>query len=105
MYDIECPYCGAELRINNDGEDAYDDKAEHKQECRECGKTFNYTIQMQYIYEAFIVSCLDGGEHKFVKGVFSHLDSFTDKIIRYYYKECSICGKRIGLTDKEYKNN
>lgn len=67
MKDCECPYCGADVEINHDDGDGYDEDKIHQQECRECEKTFVFTTFIHFSYDAKKADCLNGGEHNLKK--------------------------------------
>lgn len=63
MDEVECPYCGKDVEINHDDGTGYREEVTYDQECRYCEKTFIYTVQVSYDYEASKAPCLNGEEH------------------------------------------
>lgn len=63
MYDVNCPYCSAELEICHDEGYGYDEDVLHEQECMYCEKIFAYSTSIIFSYEAFKADCLNGGKH------------------------------------------
>jgi transposase-like protein len=82
---IECPYCGEEQEIDNDGY-SYDVGTIHRQECTGCGKNFAYKKTISIYYEAFAAPCINGDA--------KHDWKETKTIPRCYRKlRCSVCGE------------
>lgn len=65
MSDTNCPYCGAEIEINHDDGEGYDEDKIHQQECHECEKTFTFTTMIHFTYSPEKAACLNGGEHQY----------------------------------------
>ena len=65
MKDVECPYCGADVNINQDDGAGYDESETHQQECHACDKTFVFTTAISFDYRVNKADCLNGGEHQF----------------------------------------
>jgi len=94
MYDVDCPYCDADLEIDHDGGYGYSEDETYEQECMKCGKTFVYTTSINYSYEAETAPCLNGEKHKFeIVTIYPH---------KFSYKRCSFCGEKQELTDDEW---
>lgn len=53
MTSIQCPYCNTAQEICHDEGYGYEEGEKHEQECRECGRYFNFTTAIIYHYEAF----------------------------------------------------
>lgn len=65
MYDVKCPSCNAELRINHDDGCGYSEDEWHQQECSKCLKIFAYTTSIHFYYHAKKADCLNDGKHKY----------------------------------------
>lgn len=63
--DGQCPYCNADVEINHDDGQGYDEDKIHDQECGACGRVFAFTTSISFFYELKKADCLNGGEHKF----------------------------------------
>lgn len=63
MYDVNCPYCDADLEICHDDGYGYEEDRVHEQECPECDKTFAYTTSTSFHYEVNKADCLNGADH------------------------------------------
>lgn len=85
MYDVECPYCGAEQDICHDDGYGYDEDRLHEQECGQCEKKFVYTTSISFHYEAEKADCLNGAEHDMKPVV--HVPRYYPDWIR-----CKNCG-------------
>lgn len=85
MYDVECPYCGAEQDINHDDGYGYDESRTYEQQCDECEKNFAYTTTIHYHYEAEKADCLNGEPHNLEK-VLACPDIYPDWV------RCKDCG-------------
>jgi len=55
----QCPYCDAEIEIEND--DNYNESETYQQECSKCGKTFVYTISIDH--HCYKADCLNRDNH------------------------------------------
>lgn len=84
MSDIQCPYCEAEQEINHDDGYGYTEGELHNQTCRSCNKTFAFTTQISFYYEAQKAPCLNDGEHLWKAVRSSHYPNF---------KRCEHCGE------------
>ena len=62
--DIECPYCKKDIEICHDDGQGYEEGVAHKQECRECEKTFVFYTSTHHSYNPRTADCLNGSEHK-----------------------------------------
>lgn len=67
MRDVECPYCGEELKINRDDGSGDDEDSLHEMTCRKCEKNFVFTAATSVHYEAYKAACLNDGEHQYEK--------------------------------------
>lgn len=96
---IECPYCGEEQEVPDDGY-CYDVGIINRQECADCGKSFAYKTTISISYKAYAAPCIDGdAEHNWRE---------TKTFSRCYRKlRCSVCGeeKEIEGIDEERKAN
>lgn len=63
MYDIECPYCNAELEVNHDDGFGYDEDVDYEMQCSKCDKYFTFTTSIHYYYHPKKADCLNGSEH------------------------------------------
>lgn len=63
LKDVECPYCGADLEIDDNDGLGYGRDEEYEQECSSCGKTFLFVVNVTYSYEVRQAPCKNGGEH------------------------------------------
>jgi len=61
--DTQCPYCGAEIGINHDDGQGYEQDRLHQQDCNSCKKTFTFYTVISFDYYANKADCLNGGEH------------------------------------------
>ena len=62
-YDLECPYCNAQLNICHDDGFGYDEGKKHKMSCSSCGRYFLFETSISFYYEPSRADCLNGGEH------------------------------------------
>jgi len=92
--DVECPYCGAELNINHDDGQGYEEDEFHHQECQNCGKTFVFTTSISFSYEVQKADCLNGGRHKW-KPTHTYPTIATRM-------ECQDCGEQRKPTQAEW---
>lgn len=82
MYDIACPYCGAEQDIDHDdGGYGYEEDRTYQQECQRCETTFAYTTSVSFCYETAQAPCMNGSDHawKITEGDYSYLKRFDGK--------------------------
>lgn len=63
LYDVSCPYCDEPQEIDHDDGAGYEEGVTHRQECRDCGKTFVFTTNISYNYDAEKADCLNGEGH------------------------------------------
>ena len=86
MSDICCPYCDEEQSINHEDGYGYEENETHEQRCKHCNKTFVFTTQICFVYEAYKAPCLNGGEHEYEE---------TNTYPRCFrHLECKHCGDR-----------
>ena len=96
MKDVECPYCGEELKIDHDDGQGYDEDVLHEQECSNCEKAFVYTTYIMISYNSYKADCLNGEEHRYKP---------TMTVPRRYTKmRCEDCGEERQPTEKEMKS-
>lgn len=95
MTDVKCPYCGEWQEINHDDGYGYQEDETYHQECSDCEKTFTFTTNISFSYEADKAACLNGGEHKY-KSSFTYPREYT----KMY---CTMCDHRRKPTDAEMK--
>jgi len=91
--DVKCPYCGAPQEICHDDGYGYEEGKTHNQECSDCEKTFVFTTEINFYYEAAKADCLNGGEHKY--------KATRTYPVEYTKMECVDCGHRRKPTEKE----
>jgi hypothetical protein len=84
MSDVNCPYCGVNLEINQDHGYGYEEDRKHEQQCRKCEKVFVYTTSIHIYHEAEVAPCLNGADHD-MKPVTHYPRIFPD------WKRCSCC--------------
>ena len=97
MYDVECPYCGAELDINHDDGYGYEEDRTHEQECDECGKTFTYTTATYFTYEVQKADCLnEDADHNW-----EVVNSYPFER-QWARMRCTTCDKHRAITDEEF---
>lgn len=83
-YDVRCPYCSEDLKINHDDGYGYEQDELHQQECSKCLKLFTYTTSLIFFYNAEKADCLNEGEHQYEK-----TRTIPDEAARL---RCSTCG-------------
>lgn len=69
MSDTNCPYCDAEIKINHDDGQGYEEGYPHEQHCRECDKYFIFYTHVSFSYYPQKADCLNGGEHSYKETV------------------------------------
>ena len=82
---IECPYCGDDQTIDDDGY-SYDVGTIGRKKCAGCGKNFAYNTTISISYEVFAAPCINGdAEH----------DWKETKTIPTCFRRlrCSVCGE------------
>ena len=70
MADMQCPYCGADQKVNHDDGAGYSEDVAHEHECSACEKVFTFTTFISFSYYPIKADCLnDDGDHdlKFCK--------------------------------------
>ncbi len=92
-YDTNCPYCDAEIEINHDDGYGYQDGVLHEQQCHDCDKSFTFTTDILYVYEAFKADCLNGKGHVF-KAQSTYPRQFTQM-------QCENCEEKRDPTKEE----
>lgn len=90
---VNCPYCDAELEINDDDGFGYEEDIKHEMECDECEKRFVFTTSRLFLYEGEKADCLNGEDHKY-KLTHTHPKEFSKM-------RCEYCDDERELTDKE----
>lgn len=93
MNDLNCPYCGAELDVNHEDGQNYEQDVKHEMECLQCDRRFVFTTEIIFRYEAEKADCLNGGNHDW-QPTHTYPKEFTEM-------ECTICGDRREPTDEE----
>jgi glutaredoxin len=92
--DVECPYCLKWQEVDHDDGYGYGENETYQQDCDSCEKTFTYTTEISFSYEAGKAPCLNGGVHEWKK---TH--TFPAK---YTDMECSCCNIRRQPTKEEW---
>jgi len=92
-YDLNCPYCDAELEINHDDGFGYEEGVKHEMECHKCNKKFVFETSISFYYEPEKADCLNDGKHDF-KTTHTQPVAWTEM-------QCSMCGERREPTDVE----
>ena len=92
-YDLECPYCDAELEVNHDDGFGYEENVNHEMECSECEKSFVFTTSIMYYYSPEKADCLNDGNHDY-KIQRGHPKAFMQM-------QCTMCGDKREPTEKE----
>ena len=64
-YDVNCPYCNTNLKINHNDGYGYEEDELHQQGCSKCLKRFIYTTSIIYHYNTEKADCLNDSEHKY----------------------------------------
>ena len=64
-YDLECPYCEAELYVCHDDGFGFDEDVQHEMQCDRCEKNFTFQTCISHDYYAEKADCLNGGPHRF----------------------------------------
>ena len=86
MSDVNCPYCNEAIVIHHEDGYGYEENEKHEQCCIHCNKTFAFTTQISYVYEAYEAPCLNGELHEYEE---------TKTYPRCFrYLECKYCGDR-----------
>lgn len=65
MYDLECPYCDAQLDVCHDDGFGYEEGKPHEMDCSECGKNFVFHTSIHFHYSPEKADCLNGSPHAF----------------------------------------
>ncbi len=65
-YDLECPYCCADLNVNHDDGFGFEEDVAHEMDCHECQKTFTFQTSISYSYAPKKADCLNGSPHNLV---------------------------------------
>lgn len=94
--DVECPYCGAEIKICHDGRDGYEQDVLHEYECHHCEKKFVFQTFLSFSYIAYKANCLNDANHDYK---LTHTYPLEDSKMR-----CSMCGDERDMTDVEHKH-
>lgn len=81
--DVDCPYCGAGQEICHDDGQGYEEDVKHEQECSDCDKTFIFTTDISFSYDAERADCLNGDKHRWYR-----TNTYPRKCARL---QCSIC--------------
>ena len=82
--DTECPYCGADVNINHNHGDGYEEDELHQQECSNCEKTFVFHTSISYSYDTYKADCLNGAPHEYEK-----TNTFPPEAARLRCKHCA----------------
>ena len=63
MSDLNCPYCDAELEVNHDDGQGYEEGVLHEMQCRKCDKYFVFETSISFYYQPEKADCLNDGNH------------------------------------------
>jgi hypothetical protein len=85
-YDMNCPYCDAEVEVCHDDGFGYEEGVSHEMECPECEKNFVFFTEISFSYEPHRADCLNGGEHNMKKLAYAP-ECYPD------WSTCTECGK------------
>ena len=95
MYDLECPYCKAELDVCHDDGEGYAEDELHEMQCRECEKSFVFNTSISFYYSPKKADCLNDGKH-----VFKQTSTFPKECTRM---ACTMCNEERQPTPEEWK--
>lgn len=89
MNEVNCPYCKAEIKIEQC--ECFDSDERYQIECGICGQLFQVQPEYKIFYRVFKTECLNDKKHNYVV-------TYKDDSLRI--KECAICGDRevIGIS-------
>lgn len=93
MSDVECPYCGAEQKINYDDGCGIAEGEIHEQQCGDCEKYFAFTTSISFYHSASKADCLNDSEHKY--------EATHTYPVEATQMECPDCGARRDPTKEE----
>ena len=93
IYDLNCPYCDAQLDVCHDDGFGYQEDVNHEMNCYKCGKNFVFQTSISFRYDAEKADCLNDGEHDYKQTVTAPVE-FTKM-------QCSMCGDSRELTEDE----
>ncbi|WP_159467987.1 hypothetical protein [Dyadobacter sp. 3J3] len=65
MYDVNCPYCGAEIEICHDDGFGCEEDITYQQECPKCENGFVFTTSISIDHQAYPADCLNGAPHDY----------------------------------------
>ena len=86
MYDIECPYCNHEFKVDSEGWNEHMEEDSIEDECPKCEKRFSYSRSVTIHLESRKADCLNDGKHVFEQIVGHPKIHFRGK---YECKYCS----------------
>ena len=92
-YDLNCPYCDAELNVCHDDGFGYQEGVKHEMQCDECEKSFVFETSISFYYEPEKAECLNEGVHDYEP------TNVTPKC--FTKMRCNMCDYERELTDKE----
>lgn len=95
MYDINCPYCNAQLDIDHDDGLGYAEEETHQQQCNKCNKYFVFTTSISFSYYPEKADCLNGGEHDYEPTITCPKE--------YTKMRCTMCDEERTPTEEEMK--
>ena len=99
MDEIECPYCGAEIETEMDGNTEYDE------ECPECGKTFEISVDFDPRFTCSkieLTKCAECGREIRTSESFKHAYPYPKKYADDKQDLCQTCFyKLIALDDEQ----
>lgn len=93
MSDLNCPYCGAELDVNHEDGQNYEQDIKHEMQCPQCDRYFVFRTTILFCYDAERADCLNGDNHDW-QPTHTYPKEFTQM-------QCKICGERRDPTKEE----
>ena len=97
MKDTNCPYCNAEIDIDHDDGEGFEEGVGHEQECPECEQTFVYYTSISFSYSTHKADCLNDGVCDY------ELSNTHPKFLTEM--QCKNCGGKRKLTEQEKIEN
>jgi transposase-like protein len=85
MFDLQCPYCEAEIDVNRNDGFGCSDGCKDQMECETCNKIFIFYTSISFNYAPFKADCLNGGDH-----IWKISETIPEK---FAYEKCMTCGE------------
>lgn len=92
-YDLNCPYCDAQLNVCHDDGFGYQEGVNHEMQCEKCDKNFVFQTSISFYYEPEKADCLNGEPHE-LKISSTHPNAFSTM-------DCQHCDFTRELTEDE----